>query len=888
LEATGAATTGRVGPSLGSRAEEALDVATADPVRGQRLAADLVVEARRAGDAEVLSTAQQALGLAARERNDVRSALRHQRAAVASARRAGLRPREARARASLCATYLYAGRTAEALREADRAAAISRGLDLARAEMQRAGILARLGRYDESLAAMRPALAALREEGDDLWEARLLNNRGLLHVLTGSTVQARRDLEAAEQLFDRLGDRVAVAHIKCNYGWLAGRRGDIPTALARFDEADEALRRLALPLAINLSTRCEVLLSARLLHEARATALSAVEELDANHMAADAAEARLRLAQAALADGDLPACLEAATAALRALRSQRRPGWVPVARWLIVRARFEDGQGSAALERQAVEVAGRLAASGWAAMASDARILAGRMALRRGQVDRAKEQLRLAGQRIGAAPVDVRIRTWHARALLRVAGGDRGGAERALAAGLRLLDGHRATLGSTDLRTSASEHGTELARLGVDLALADGRPRRVLDWVERARAASLMLRPVRPPQDDELTDALARLRQAVDAVSTAAAAGHAVDRLLRQEAALEEEVRRRSRHARGDGDVGPGPVTVERILGSLGDHALVELIEHEGVFHAVVAAGRRVSLHALGPVDEVRRDVGGLSFAMRRRAVAPDRSVGALRRDADDAAGRLDEVLLTPLRTAVGDRPLVISPSGRLHLVPWSLLPSCRGRPVTVAPSAALWVTASGRPPHHRPGQERSVLVAGPGLAHAAQEVADLARFHRRPLTLVGADATTERVLRAMDGASVAHVAAHSSFRADNPLFSFLDMADGRLTAYDLESLERAPEVLILSACETALLAVGPGDELMGMASATLSLGTRTLVGTLWPVPDDAMHAVMLRLHRTLSTGRPIAEAIAEVQSETSVPDRESVAAAALCCLGAG
>jgi tetratricopeptide (TPR) repeat protein len=192
LEATAAATTATAAPSLGDRAEQALALATADPVRGQQVAADLVAEARRAGDAAARSTAQQALGLAARERNDVRAALRHQRAAVATARRAGLRPREGQARASLCATYLYAGRTADALREADRAAAVSRGPDLARAEMQRAGILARLGRYDEALAAMRPALTALRDEGDELWEARLLNNRGLLHILTGSTVQARR------------------------------------------------------------------------------------------------------------------------------------------------------------------------------------------------------------------------------------------------------------------------------------------------------------------------------------------------------------------------------------------------------------------------------------------------------------------------------------------------------------------------------------------------------------------------------------------------------------------------------------------------------------------------------------------------------------------------
>ena len=49
------------------------------------------------------------------------------------------------------------------------------------------------------------------------------------------------------------------------------------------------------------------------------------------------------------------------------------------------------------------------------------------------------------------------------------------------------------------------------------------------------------------------------------------------------------------------------------------------------------------------------------------------------------------------------------------------------------------------------------------------------------------------RVLAALDGAWLAHIAAHGRFRADSPLFSSLRMHDGPLTVYDFEQLHRAP-----------------------------------------------------------------------------------------------
>ena len=50
---------------------------------------------------------------------------------------------------------------------------------------------------------------------------------------------------------------------------------------------------------------------------------------------------------------------------------------------------------------------------------------------------------------------------------------------------------------------------------------------------------------------------------------------------------------------------------------------------------------------------------------------------------------------------------------------------------------------------------------------------------------------------------------------------------------HDLEALERAPGRLVLSACDSGLSAVRPGDELMGLAAAMFMLGTRTLAASV-------------------------------------------------------
>jgi CHAT domain-containing protein len=530
----------------------------------------------------------------------------------------------------------------------------------------------------------------------------------------------------------------------------------------------------------------------------------------------------------------------------------------------------------------------RLEAAGWSMAALDARLVAGQIALALGRDRTARAQLAPLAARRGDDPAEVRSRVFHARALLHLAGGDRRGADLALRAGMTAVERHREAMGGTELRANASAHAADLARLGTELALEDGEPGRVLRWAERWRAGVLGLRPVRPPADEQLAVALAELRQVVH--EQREAAGRAAARLIRRQVTLERTVQRLARHSLAAQRYRSGPPSTVEIRRALAGRALVEFVESGDMLHAVVLTGRRQTLHALAPISQVSRSATLLRFWLRR-LVHRFGSADALDRaahQADAEARQLDDLLLRPLAASLGDRPLVIVPTTVLHALPWALLPSGAGRAISVAPSAAWWQRAAasataGSAASARPG--RVVLVAGPDLPEAGPEIGDLRRLYPGAAYLSGPDATVAAVATALDGADLAHVAAHGSFRADQPLLSALLLADGPITVYDLERLDRAPRCMVLASCDAGLAEIRPGDELMGLSAALLAQGTVALIAPLFPVPDAATRPTMLALHQAMRSGASPAVALAASAPGTGL---DRFTAAAFACLGAG
>ena len=125
-------------------------------------------------------------------------------------------------------------------------------------------------------------------------------------------------------------------------------------------------------------------------------------------------------------------------------------------------------------------------------------------------------------------------------------------------------------------------------------------------------------------------------------------------------------------------------------------------------------------------------------------------------------------------------------------------------------------------------------------------------------------EATVGATLRALNGAPLAHLAAHGHHERENVLFSRLDLADGPLMAYDVQQLAAPPRQVILSACDVGRTVVRPGEEILGFTAALLYVGTTTVISSVARVADDdAAVSIMTGYHRSLRAGARPAEALA-------------------------
>jgi CHAT domain-containing protein len=177
-------------------------------------------------------------------------------------------------------------------------------------------------------------------------------------------------------------------------------------------------------------------------------------------------------------------------------------------------------------------------------------------------------------------------------------------------------------------------------------------------------------------------------------------------------------------------------------------------------------------------------------------------------------------------------------------------------------------------------------MVVGPGLASGGAEVPRVAAQHPDAVVLSDGSATVEESLRAMDGAELVHVADHGRFRADNPLFSALELDDGPLTVHDLERLRRAPRRFVLSACESGMLVPVGAHELLGLATALMSMGTVGILSSVAPVNDEATAELMVEVHRGLDDVDDLGVVMQRVRAEAAGDVVREATAAAFVALG--
>ncbi len=807
------------------------------------------------------SVAHQVLGIWQRDFGDLRIALRHLRRARDLAARAESAEREADVLATLGVALVHAGRTRQGLASFEQGVARGSGHTRARVRYRRAYVWWVLGNHREALEDVRRALPALRQAGDGIWTARALTLRATVHLALGAVDRAVADFTAAERLWDTTGQEHDKADAVESRGLAAFRSGDIPAALRLLDEAEERYAKLGTPTFMLSVRRCEVLMAAGLAPEALAEADTAIALLDRiGGQSTRKAELLLAAARAARSAGKADVATDRAAHAVRLFARQRRTWWETHARLVLTEARAAAGPGSGRLVADAARVAGRLASFGSPA-APEASLLAGRIALTLGRTADAERHLAAAARSRHTGPPPARVTGWVAQALRARAAGSGRGVLHACRRGLAELDDHQMTLGASELRARATAQGAELAALAQEVSLAHGGPRRLLEWSERWRATVLAAPPARPPADPALLGGITAYREIAARAEEARMEGRSVPALEREQRRLEREIRSRTHHIRGDSPGDGDRFDTARLLDRLGEARLVELAVVDGRVHILLCGQGRVRRFAGGVLAEAVAEAEHVQAGLRRLA----HPGGEARLPLVEAAGlRLEELLLGGAAAHLGSGPVVIVPPGALHRVPWALLPSLRERVLSVSPSAGSWLRARETAP---PRGGRHLLVRGPGLATGGAEVSELAGRYGAATVLEGRAAQVPRVLEHLDGAALAHIAAHGTFRADSPLFSALRMADGPLIVHDFERLARSPYRIILSSCDTARLASVGADELLGLVTALLPLGTAGVVASSAPVNDAAVVPLMLALHKGLDAGLSLAESLRDARA---------------------
>ncbi len=222
-----------------------------------------------------------------------------------------------------------------------------------------------------------------------------------------------------------------------------------------------------------------------------------------------------------------------------------------------------------------------------------------------------------------------------------------------------------------------------------------------------------------------------------------------------------------------------------------------------------------------------------------------------------------------------GARRLIVSMPGALSRLPVEAFPAPGAAPGAAGDPSSLAVTylpsvRAGADWCH-PDQQRTdfrsarVLVLGyegddlPGLA---AEVASLEEtWSGQVRVMPGPECSKKTVLEALaEPYDIIHVTGHGAFSEDSPLESALHFCsdfdnDGRnLSAYDLllhAALEAHP-LVILSSCESAVVADSRTNSFHGLAGSLFRAGARAIVGSRWPIASDIATETMKRFHHEL------------------------------------
>ena len=269
-------------------------------------------------------------------------------------------------------------------------------------------------------------------------------------------------------------------------------------------------------------------------------------------------------------------------------------------------------------------------------------------------------------------------------------------------------------------------------------------------------------------------------------------------------------------------------------------------------------------------------------------------------------ARRLYDALLAPIPAATQKERLVVVRDGPLHLVPFDGFIDRRGRyiaethTVIYEPSATSFylltsqkrgtsssahaLLAVGGVPYSPTELKQASITRGydPGalldLPASKDEViaAETALHGPGDLLLIGQRATESAFKRAATSHyGIIHLAVHGYASATERNRSALVLLsdppageDGFLQASEIVQLPLRSDLVILSACDTAIGPIEGEEGIAALSRAFLLAGARSVVSTLWSIDDTFSLFLMKQFYRHLASHEPAAAALTSAKRD--------------------
>ncbi|MBT3509268.1 MAG: CHAT domain-containing protein [Nitrospina sp.] len=267
----------------------------------------------------------------------------------------------------------------------------------------------------------------------------------------------------------------------------------------------------------------------------------------------------------------------------------------------------------------------------------------------------------------------------------------------------------------------------------------------------------------------------------------------------------------------------------------------------------------------------------------------------------------LYEILIKPIAFQISKNRVIISPHGPLHYLPFQLLHDgekylIESHTLNYIPSATVLRYLANKSPigpldpdgesefkkavvndseflpgwgtedvsesvygNQNSGPPESILLLGNpqldtealNLPYSEIEIDNASTFFPDSLKLSRGEASETNLKNKASSYDILHFATHATFDNDEPFNSSLLLAgdginDGKLTVEEIYQLQLKPSLVVLSACETGLGKYSAGDEIIGFYRAFMYAGAKSIIATLWPVPDEATSFLINKFYQAL------------------------------------